>query len=103
MLGNCSKYDPDLWFQEMPVGFASQRKMQELSNNINTAIKICGTCPIKAQCLEEGMKEENIAYGIWGGFMAGERLRSTGKTKDEYSVYSEEWKAFRLLERLVTI
>lgn len=103
MLGNCTKYDPDLWFQEMPKGHVSQRTMRDLSSNIKMAIQICDTCPIKAQCLEEGMKEENIPYGIWGGLMAGERLTSVGKTKDDYSVYSEEWKAFRLLERLVTI
>ena len=103
MLGNCSKYDPDLWFQEMPVGFASPRKMQELSKTIKMAIDICDTCPIKAQCLEEGMKEENISYGIWGGLMAGERLMSTGKSKDDYTKNTDEWKAFHLLERLVTI
>ena len=84
----------------MPVGFASRTKIQELSNNTKKAIQICETCPIKAQCLEEGMKEENIPYGVWGGLMAGERLMSAGKVKDDYSKTMDEWKAFHLLERI---
>jgi len=100
MLGNCTEHDPDLWFQEMPIGVASRTKMRELSNNTKMAIQICETCPIKAQCLEEGMKEENLPYGVWGGLMAGERLMSTGKVKDDYHKTMEEWKAFHFYERL---
>lgn len=100
MIGNCTKYDPDLWFQELPVGFTTLTKMQALSNNTKQAIKICETCPIKAQCLEEGMKEENISYGVWGGLMAGERLMSTGKVKDDYTKTTEQWKALYFLERV---
>jgi hypothetical protein len=84
----------------MPVGFATRTKMQALSNNTKQAIQICDTCPIKTQCLEEGMKEENISYGVWGGLMAGERLMSTGKTKDDYTKTTEQWKALYFLERV---
>lgn len=50
------------------------RKMQALANEISRAISLCNSCPKQAECLEEGMRPENLAYGIWGGRLAGERL-----------------------------
>jgi hypothetical protein len=41
---------------------------------IKYAINMCGRCPIQKDCLEEGMKPENLAYGIWGGLLAGQRI-----------------------------
>jgi WhiB family redox-sensing transcriptional regulator len=40
---------------------------------VREAKKICGQCPVKAQCLEYGLT--HIEYGIWGGYTANERKR----------------------------
>jgi hypothetical protein len=100
MLGLCREYDPEMWFPEMPVGFAGKSKMIALRDATNRAIEICGTCPIQAQCLDEGMKDENLAYGIWGGVMAGERLMRTGKNREDYHKTTEEAKAIDLFHKL---
>ena len=34
------------------------------------AISICGTCVVRAECLEAGIDER---YGVWGGLTARER------------------------------
>lgn len=74
--------DPDMWFPEgeglgQRVGsygrptIESQRKMIETAL---IAMDICRKCPVRADCLIEGMKEDNIEHGIWGGIMAGDRI-----------------------------
>lgn len=100
MLGLCRNYDPELWFPEMPVGHTGNAKMIALRNATNNAIDICGACPIQIRCLEEGMKDENLAYGIWGGVMAGERIIWTGKNREDFNKTSEEAKAIDLFHRL---
>lgn len=100
MLGLCREYDPELWFPEMPVGLAGRHKMRVLRDNTNKAVEICAACPIKAECLEEGMKEENLPYGIWGGLMAGERIMRTGRNREDYHKTTEEAKAIDLFHKL---
>lgn len=36
---------------------------------------ICRTCPVQSECLEEGMRPENIGFGIWAGTTPAERLQ----------------------------
>jgi hypothetical protein len=43
------------------------------------ALEICSACPIREQCLEVGMQDDDIRYGIWGGMLAGERLALRAK------------------------
>jgi hypothetical protein len=43
------------------------------------ALEICKACPIREQCLEVGMQDDDIRYGIWGGLLAGERLALRAK------------------------
>lgn len=43
-------------------------------NDALVAMAICQECPIRTLCLEQGMREENIEHGIWGGMLAGERI-----------------------------
>lgn len=43
------------------------------------ALEICSACPIKEQCLEVGMQDDDIRYGIWGGLLSGERLALRAK------------------------
>ena len=73
--GDCTNHDnPDLWFPESPNGRASRVTKLNIANEIQTAVGICNSCPSKSECLQEGMKNENIANGIWGGLLAGERV-----------------------------
>ncbi|MGD9998347.1 MAG: WhiB family transcriptional regulator [Ilumatobacteraceae bacterium] len=54
----CKDTDPDLFF---PVGTTGQALVQ-----IDRAKEVCGTCPVKSECLEYAL-ETNQDSGIWGG------------------------------------
>lgn len=41
---------------------------------INAMKAICNMCPVKFECLEFAI-ENNEEYGIWGGMLANERKR----------------------------
>jgi hypothetical protein len=46
--------------------------------NITVAKKICDMCPVKMECLKEGLQEENLKTHqgeglIWGGLLVSER------------------------------
>jgi hypothetical protein len=80
VIGLCATSDnPDMWFPEVPQGGVSQKKMMALGTSIAKAINICNRCPKQEACLNEGMKDENLAYGIWGGMIAGDRVIASGK------------------------
>ena len=51
----CRDVDPELWF---PNDRDSYERAQ--------AIKICGSCDVKAQCLKVARKRRE-RFGIWGG------------------------------------
>jgi len=59
---------PDAWFPEM----------NRLTNDdlilTDLALRTCQGCTIIDKCLQVGMEEEDIKYGIFGGLLAGERL-----------------------------
>jgi hypothetical protein len=79
MKGACSNHpNPDLWFPEQPQGRPSDSKRKLLASKVMLALSICDDCPVKAECLVEGMKPENIEHGIWGGMLAGERILAAG-------------------------
>lgn len=40
------------------------------------AFAVCASCPVRADCLEEGLYE---AHGIWGGTTERERVRMRGR------------------------
>lgn len=44
----------------------------ELKSNVVKAKAICATCPVKADCLETALKN-NEEYGIFGGTTPNER------------------------------
>ena len=76
--GLCANYpDPDLWHYESSV-VQDERELAEW--RAAEAKRICRDCPVKAECLAEGMKEEHmlvfnsVSGTIWGGKMLGERL-----------------------------
>lgn len=82
MQGICTTHpNPDLWFEdsgdlfEKRLGSTSPNKKFEARRaNMLIAMELCTKCPIRTNCLSEGMKEENLDYGIWGGLLPGERI-----------------------------
>lgn len=64
----CRGIDADLFFgsdNESP----QQRKAREAK-----AKTICASCPVRAQCLDDALRN-SIRYGIWGGLNGEERAR----------------------------
>lgn len=84
--GLCTEDDnPDAWFPTIANGNVptmTQRAMPE----IKYAIGVCARCPIREKCLDEGMKPENLAHGIWGGLMAGQRITIAKEQGLDYRV-----------------
>ena len=57
--------------EDMPVG---GQLTPDIKNQIKIAVKICGDCPVKSQCLDQGLERENLIIGsIWGGLVFRER------------------------------
>jgi WhiB family redox-sensing transcriptional regulator len=54
-LASCRDVDPELWF-------TTDRDTYEHAQ----AIRICGTCEVKTQCLKVARKRRE-RHGIWGG------------------------------------
>ena len=68
-----AKY-PDWWYPA-----TTNHITYEEIGMASMALEICDACPIREQCLEVGMQEEDIHYGIWGGLLTGERLALRAK------------------------
>ena len=51
----CLGVDPELWFETDKHSYEHAQ-----------AIRICGTCEVKAQCLKVARKRRE-RFGIWGG------------------------------------
>jgi WhiB family redox-sensing transcriptional regulator len=60
----CAQADPDAWFPERGRIAAAARR-------------ICGTCPVRVQCLDYALSGADtwhgISTGIWGGTSPRER------------------------------
>jgi Transcription factor WhiB len=103
LIGLCStNRDPDLWFPEEQVsqGRPSRANHERMVKRALTAISICQSCPTRPECLTEGMKEENIEHGIWGGMLAGDRItlarsRRSGSVREQAIVFAEGVKAWQ--------
>lgn len=52
--GLCSQTDPDAFFPMYP-------------QQARKAIMVCAKCPVKQQCLDYALKN-NEQYGVWGGY-----------------------------------
>ena len=89
--GNCTDDDnPDAWFPTVPErGGQVQSIMRNLAPDVRYAIGLCSTCPVREKCLEEGMKPENLAYGIWGGLLAGQRIAIAKEQGMDYRVHPQ--------------
>ena len=66
----CAQVGGDLWYVDPEgAGTGMQRR---------TAIRICGDCPVKTQCLNAAMRLEQgmgrtSRFGIWGGLTPTQR------------------------------
>lgn len=65
----CAQIDPEMWFPE--------------DGGPNGARKICGDCPVKQQCLQHAL-DNNEMHGIWGGLSYLERRVLSGKRKEKW-------------------
>lgn len=93
IVGSCSTSDdPDMWHPDIPRGNLGVKGRQELRSRTLAAIAICNSCPVQKECLAEGMLDENLPWGIWGGKLAGERIIMSGK---KYNKGSDEGLAMR--------
>jgi hypothetical protein len=105
MIGACTNHhDPDMWFPEtqLSVGRPSRKAHQDMVERAITAMNICQTCPVRAKCLELGMREENIEHGIWGGMLAGDRIilarsRRSGTIREQALAFAEGVKAWQTI------
>ena len=59
--GLCREIPPATFFPSDGVG-------------VEIARRICGTCPVREQCLEYAL-EQRIDHGVWGGCSERERRR----------------------------
>ena len=101
-LGNCYGDDnPDAWFPDVPQGAFSVKKQAIIGAETRRAIALCNSCPKKQACLQEGMKDENLGYGIWGGMLAGERVLLSGKTFTKLSDQGRALISYRVLKPLI--
>jgi WhiB family redox-sensing transcriptional regulator len=61
LLGLCRQVDPDKWFPEKGA-------------SVKDAKRICQSCPVRLQCLEYAL-ENDERFGVWGGLSERERRR----------------------------
>lgn len=66
----CSQTDPESFYPYMGVKGV---------NHIQTAKRVCSGCPVRLQCLQHALDEDE-QYGIWGGMTRYERKRLAGKS-----------------------
>jgi hypothetical protein len=58
----CQETNPEAWFPQRPA---------QLSQDEITAIKICGSCMFREECLKYAL--HNDVSGIWGGLTDQQR------------------------------
>lgn len=101
LIGNCTYSEtPDDWYPEFGGGVISKKRLSNFKEKIDAVIALCNSCPVKDECLAQGMTRDNLPYGIWGGKLAGQRLLAAGFTKDEFQSDTEIGRAFKLIEML---
>lgn len=91
LIGACSKSKtPDDWFPQLPQGRRTRQTMTNLAIKVAETIDICNGCPVRDECLEQGMSRGDISHGIWGGVMAGDRLKNAGYIYEDFAPESYE-------------
>lgn len=100
--GPC-KVEPELWFPEIPRGRPHPAVIHKVVERVILALEVCERCPFKYPCGDEGMKEDNLPFGIWGGKMAGERLVESGKQLQDFPKESDERRAIEFTIRMTPL
>jgi hypothetical protein len=101
IVGACDgSENPDLWFPEMGQGGSGTTKIRQKAVEVDAALAICRSCDKRVECLEEGMRPENINYGIWGGLLSGERLMNAGVRTGDYHPFSEQGISLHFFNRI---
>jgi len=59
------------------------------------AIEVCHQCPVREQCLQQGLESENVISvggvgSVWGGLLTGERALLAGLSASHNSVRHEQ-------------
>jgi hypothetical protein len=99
IIGKCTgDSNPDAWYPEVGRGQPAPKRMMPLVKEANRAIALCNSCPRQEECLDEGMKPENLSFGIWGGMLAGERVIMTGKKFNKLSDEGRALVSYRALK-----
>ena len=70
--------DPDAWFVDQ-----ANADPEDLWR-LKAALRVCENCPIKDKCLEVGLTDNEIEWGVWGGMLPGERLVERYAGTDKY-------------------
>lgn len=73
----CSAWAEPMW-TEPSQHVNPRRRHAQSAEWRRTAIRVCGGCPVRAECLAEGLDADRPGhvkgnYPIYGGFTAGER------------------------------
>jgi hypothetical protein len=102
LTGACTGHsNPDLWFPEFTKqGKPSNKETEKLMDNAIYALSFCERCPVKDDCLEIGMRYDNLENGIWGGSLPGERLVAAGRSTTSTQVMDAVVLAERIRERV---
>ena len=71
----CAQVDGDLWYGDL---WYVDLEGEGTGMERRTAIRICGDCPVQAQCLNAAMRREQgmgrtSRFGIWGGLTPTQR------------------------------
>lgn len=92
--GNCVGHpDPDLWHYSNSNLVDEQRL--EVLRSVE-AIEICRTCPVKFDCLQQGLEPENLLWSIggngsiWGGRLTSDRALMAGHKPTHNAVRHEQ-------------
>jgi hypothetical protein len=93
--------DPDLWHYEN-TRYPDEQKLQVLRSV--EAIAICNQCPVKAQCLQQGLEDENLSFAagcgsIFGGLMMAERYALKHGARSNIRRISPEDRHIRAVKR----
>lgn len=59
--GLCAEVDPDLFFPEK-------------GGSVREAKRVCARCPVRVECLEEALANDE-RFGVWGGLSETDRRR----------------------------
>lgn len=95
--------DPDLWHYDNST-MLDEQKLQ-MYRSIE-AIEICNACPVKQQCLEQGLEDENLLWSIggngsiWGGLLTSERALIKGYKPTHNAIRHEERHARNVRNKL---